>query len=100
MARMFRVRCAAMIALLIVAGGLVGAQGQQNRNTVSSIESLIRSHQYDQALQATRSGLHDAPGDFRLWTLQGIILSIKGSNPEALNAFDKALRLSPNYAPA
>lgn len=86
--------------LPIVAGGLLVAQGQQANLSVAQIESLIRSHQYDQALHETRSGLSAAPGDFHLWTLQAIIFSIQGNNPEALTAFDKALSLSPNYGPA
>ena len=97
---MHRARCAALTAALVVAGAAVLGQGQQAGSSVASIESLIRSHQYDQALQATKSGLHNTPSDFRLWTLQGIILSIEGSSTEALTAFDKSLRLSPNYGPA
>ncbi len=87
-------------AALIIASGLIVAQGQQAKTSIASIESLIRSKQYDQALQATRTELHQVPNDFRLWTLEGIIFSIQGSNTDALGAFEKALRLSPNYTPA
>ena len=76
------------------------AQGQQAKVSIASIESLIRSKEYDQALQLTKSGLHEMPNDFRLWTLEGIVLSIKGSNQDALIAFDRALSLSPNYVAA
>jgi len=79
---------------------LVVAQGQQAKTAISSIESLIRSQHYDQALRVTRSELREAPSDFRLWTLEGIIFSMKGSSPDALTAFAKALRISPNYMPA
>jgi tetratricopeptide (TPR) repeat protein len=48
----------------------------------------------------TRSALHQTPNDFRLWTLEGIVLSIKGSNHDAIDAFQKALSLSPNYPAA
>jgi len=44
--------------------------------------------------------LHDTPSDSRLWTLEGIVLSIKGSDHDALYAFDRALSLSPKYAAA
>lgn len=74
--------------------------GQQARMSIASIESLIRSHEYSQALETTRAALHGAPGDYRLWTLEGIVLSIKGNRDDALNAFDKALSLSPNYSAA
>jgi tetratricopeptide (TPR) repeat protein len=93
---MFRNGC---IILLISSAYLV-AQGQRINVPIDSIESLIRSREYDQALQMTTSALKDTPNDFRIWTLEGIVYSIKGNNHDALNAFDKALSLSPNYAAA
>src|ERR1700676_2587557 len=86
--------------VFIFASGLALGQAPQPGPSVASIESLIRSHDYNQALQMTRERLHEAPNDFRIWTLQGIVLSLKGSSPDALTAFDKALVLSPNYPPA
>jgi tetratricopeptide (TPR) repeat protein len=86
--------CGKLSLILMFATWMV-AQGQQGNSQVASIESLIRSQQYDQALQKTESALHDAPSDARLWTLEGIIFSIRGSDHEALNAFDRALKLSP-----
>lgn len=73
---------------------------QQTKTPVAAIESLIRSRQYDEALQATKSELRSAPSDFRLWTLQGIVLSMQGNNTDAVSAFEKALRFSPSYPPA
>ncbi len=84
---MFRTRC----VVLFILGASFVAQAQQTKVSIASIESLIRSQEYDQALQITRSALHETPNDFRLWTLEGIVLSIKGSNHDALNAFEKAL---------
>jgi tetratricopeptide (TPR) repeat protein len=86
-------------ALLLLGGSLV-ATGQQIKAPIESIESSIRSQQYDQALQMTKSALRQTPKDFRLWTLEGIVLSIKGSNQDAMNAFEKALSLSPNFPAA
>ena len=86
--------------VLFILGAALLAQGQTTKVSIASIESLIRSHEYDQALQLAKSALHETPNDFRLWTLEGIVLSIKGSNQEALIAFDKALSLSPSYAAA
>ena len=86
--------------VLFILGAAFVAQGQATKVSIASIESLIRSQEYDQALQLTRSALHETPNDFRLWTLEGIVLSIKGSNQDALNAFDRALSLSPAYAAA
>jgi tetratricopeptide (TPR) repeat protein len=93
---MFRTRC----MVLFILGASFVAQGPQTKVSIASIESLIRSQEYDQALQTTRSALQETPNDFRLWTLEGIVLSIKGENQDALNAFEKALSLSPNYGAA
>jgi tetratricopeptide (TPR) repeat protein len=87
-------------AMSFLLGASFVAGGQQAKSPVASIESLIRSQHYDQALQLTRSGLRATPKDFRLWTLEGIVYSIKGSNHEALTAFDKALSFSPGYPAA
>lgn len=93
---MFRTRWIIPFAL----GAAFAAQGQESKVSVASIESLIRSQQYDQALQLTKSALHETPNSFQLWTLEGIVLSIKGSNDDALGAFQKALSLSPDYVAA
>jgi tetratricopeptide (TPR) repeat protein len=93
---MIRTGCVTLLLL----GVSVVAVGQQSKASIESIESLIRSQEYDQALQMTKSALYQTPNDFRLWTLEGIVLSIKGSNHEAIDAFQKALSLSPNYPAA
>jgi tetratricopeptide (TPR) repeat protein len=76
------------------------AQGQESKPSIASIESLIRAQQYSQALDATKSALHENPRDFRLWTVEGIVLSIQGEKQAALIAFDKALSFSPKYPAA
>jgi tetratricopeptide (TPR) repeat protein len=86
--------------ILLVLGASLVAHGQQTKTSISSIESLIRSHEYDQALQLAHSSLRETPKDFRLWTLEGIVLSIQGKSHDALTAFDKALSLSPGYPAA
>jgi tetratricopeptide (TPR) repeat protein len=86
--------------LIAALSGLITVHAQQTGSSLAPIESQIRSHHYDQALQLTKSGLNESPKDFKLWTLEGIILSLQDNPPDALTAFDKALALSPNYAPA
>jgi tetratricopeptide (TPR) repeat protein len=92
----FRSSC----ALLIAAGWPFLVHAQQSASSVASIESLIRSQDYDHALSLTQSSLNQSPRDFRLWTLEGIIYSIQQNSPKALAAFDKALALDPAYSPA
>jgi len=78
----------------------LAASAQQAGAPVASIESLVRSEHYDQALQMTKSQLLAKPNDVRLWTLQGIIYSLEGQKTEAIGSFDKALHISPTYMPA
>jgi len=87
-------------ALLAVAAGLFIAHAQQSASPVTPIESLIRVHRYDQALDLVQLGLKTSPKDYRLWTLEGIIFSLEQNPADALSAFDKALILSPSYLPA
>jgi tetratricopeptide (TPR) repeat protein len=93
---MFRNKCTIPFILYAI----FAANAQQATVSVSSIEELIRSQQYDAALAATKAALHATPNDFRLWTLEGIVFAIKGANPDALKALQRALALSPNYRPA
>jgi tetratricopeptide (TPR) repeat protein len=93
---MSRVRC---IVLFTVCASFI-ALGQESKTSIAQVESLIRAQQYSQALEATRLDLHQNPGDFRLWTLQGIVLSIQGDKQAASTAFEKALSLSPKYPAA
>ena len=74
--------------------------GKAPKTPIAVIESLIRAQRYDEALGAIKSDLQESPEDYRLWTVEGIALSLKGSRAEALTAFEKALHLSPTYTPA
>jgi len=76
------------------------APAQQTAPSVSSIEALIRSQHYDSALAATKHALLERPNDFRLWTLEGIVFTLKADNEDALTALQRALHLSPAYGPA
>jgi tetratricopeptide (TPR) repeat protein len=93
-------KAVAVLSIWFSSGTLSTAIGQQPTPSVTAIESLIRSRQYDQALAMTRSALEQSPVDFRLWTLEGIIFSMQDKAQSAQGAFEKALRISPQYAPA
>ncbi len=90
---------ASLIAGFVLACILsVGAQDA--KVSISAIESLIRSQQYDRALSELKLALRGNPDDFKLWTLQGICLALQGNDSQAIVAFDHAIRISPNYTPA
>src|SRR5438477_948328 len=65
-----------------------------------AIETALRAHDFEQALQLAHSRLRELPNDAKLWTLEGIALSKLGRDKEALNAYDRALRISPKYVAA
>lgn len=84
-------RCRWLVAL--VAATALSAQTDQS--SIAHIESLLRSHQVDAALVSAKAALRNHPDDFRVWTLEGLALSLSGRNSEALSAFQKALNLAP-----
>lgn len=86
------------MALLAILSAV--AQQPSTPPSISAIESLIRSSNYEQALQAAQARLRSLPSDYRCWTLEGIIFSMQGKTEEALAAYTKALRISPGYEPA
>src|SRR5215831_3613108 len=86
-----RVACIALIAIAMNLFALVDSPlvaGQTPAPSVSEIESLVRSRQYDQALQMATEALKKQPANYRLWTLKGIILSIQGKTLDAQKAFE------------
>jgi len=85
--------------LILLACALLSAAGRSQTST-EAIQSLIHAHRYDEALVATRAAVQHKPDDYRLWTLQGILLSMKGNSSEALHAFDRALKIAPRYPAA
>jgi tetratricopeptide (TPR) repeat protein len=88
------------ILALLLSPPVSFAFAQDNAAAIASIQSDLRSRQYDQALSIAKASLKERPGDFRIWTLQGIALSMKGDNPGALASFRRALTLSPQYPAA
>lgn len=100
----FRLLQSALLALLFSIPSLATTQPStlpsENVQVLSQVQSLIRSRQYDQALVLTRNSLQKTPGDYRLWTILGVAYSLQGDPAQALASFDKALQLSPSFAPA
>ncbi len=92
----FRNLCFAVLLFV----GYSFAHGQTPANQADPISAALRAGQFDKAVELSRAALQQSPNNAQLWTLQGIAFSSKGSNKEALVAFQKALKLSPNSVPA
>jgi tetratricopeptide (TPR) repeat protein len=67
---------------------------------VQPIVSALRNKQFAQALDLAQQGLKTAPRNAQILTLQGLALRGLGRDQDALTAFQKALRVSPDYLAA
>jgi tetratricopeptide (TPR) repeat protein len=92
--------CAFLVLAPMLLPFLQAAYAQEAAAPIASVEGLIRAQQYDKAVELAERQLRVQPSDFRMWTLQGIALSLEGRTADAIRAFDKAMQLSPDYAPA
>jgi tetratricopeptide (TPR) repeat protein len=85
-------------ALLLAAIGLLNAQSAPTDTHEIVVE--LRSGDYSGARQLLDRALKQSPGNPALWTLNGFALTHLGDQREALESYNHALRLSPDYLPA
>jgi cytochrome c-type biogenesis protein CcmH/NrfG len=76
------------------------AQNATSSVSTAAVESALRQHDYQQALQLAQSAAQQSPENPKLWALQGIALSGLGRKQDALIAYNRALAISPDYLPA
>jgi len=62
----------------------------------TAIASALQSKDFDHALELLRPALRQTPESDILWTMQGVALSGKGQNKEALASFRRALKIAPD----
>ena len=67
---------------------------------ISEIATALRARQFDRALGLLQPALQQNPKNAQLWTLEGISFSGKSDQKNALAAFQRALKVSPDYLPA
>src|SRR5208282_2469675 len=82
---------------LVLSAALMG-QTQQER--MVAVTSALAAKDFDQALTRLQPIIKKYPLDPRLWTMQALALAGKGRSKEALLAYQKALKLSPDFLPA
>ena len=93
------VTCRRAIGRLVLALCLA-AHAQVRDETLKTIQAMVRARQYNEALQMSKTALARSPRDYRVWALRGITFSLQGNGKPAMEAFDKALSISPGYMPA
>src|SRR3954463_8568184 len=89
----------ALVALMSAAV-VMQAVPQASGDSIGQIASALRDRKFDAALQLLQPALIKSPQSAQLWTLQGIAFSGTEREKEALDSFQKALKLSPDYLPA
>jgi Flp pilus assembly protein TadD len=85
----------ALSALISLGLAVVGAAEQGD-----AIRAALRARDFEAAFERSRSALQRTPDDPQLWTLQGMALTGLGKRAEALQSFQRALKIDPNYLAA
>ena len=88
------------IPLLCTLFGVVILAQTNLENPASAIVTALHAGNYAAALDLLKPALRKAPGDAQLWTFEALAYSGEGKKSEALTAFEKALRIAPQYLPA
>jgi cytochrome c-type biogenesis protein CcmH/NrfG len=94
----------ALFAALVFAAARQSALAQEPSNTsrssISSIVEPLRNQNFDEAIRQSDTFLKRDPHDYRVWTLRGMAFAGENSLSSALEAYQHALQLSPDYLPA
>lgn len=67
---------------------------------IEPITAALRAKDFEKAVQLSRASLKEFPNNAQLWALQGIAFAGRGDNKSALGAFQRALKISPDYIAA
>lgn len=70
------------------------------QSPLAQITDALRNHDFEKALELIYVALQKAPRDYRLWTLRGLAYADANKLALAQSAYDRALKLSPEYLPA
>ncbi len=73
---------------------------QAPTNPVAQTSAALRNQDFDEALRLTAAALKATPKDPRLLTLRGVAYTGKNQPALALAAYQRALKLAPDYLPA
>jgi tetratricopeptide (TPR) repeat protein len=97
----------AIVLYLIVLGRHASGQGSsgqaasgQASNEVGAISAHMTAQDFDGALQLSTAALKINPQDIRLLTLRGMAYAGKDNSALALESFNQALKISPDFLPA
>jgi cytochrome c-type biogenesis protein CcmH/NrfG len=81
----------AIVWVLLFANGAAA----QTSGAVEASTAALRARNFAQAAERSRAELLKAPNDVRLWTLSGLALAGAGKRAEAIQSFQRALKIDP-----
>jgi tetratricopeptide (TPR) repeat protein len=100
----FRVRGMSFLNKVALFGVLLTsspfASSQVPKASIESITSALGAKDFGEAAQLSRTALRANPHNAQLWAFLGIAFAGEGDNKSALGAFQKALKISPDYVAA
>lgn len=79
---------------------LLSALLAQTTNQIQAIGSALQAKQFDKALDLLDPALKSSPENAELWAMQGTAYAGLRQKKEALDSFQRSLKISPDYLPA
>ena len=89
-----------VLTIAILGPGAGRSDAQDVTNAAGAIAAALRSKNYEEAMNLSRSALQKTPNDPRILTMEGLASSGLGNDGDALRAYQAALKVAPNYVPA
>jgi tetratricopeptide (TPR) repeat protein len=87
-------------AIFIVTVYFIPVFGQTGGDQVGAVSGSLRAGEFDRALQLLHPMLKESPSNPQLWTLQALAYAGTKRNKDALESFQRALKVSPDYLAA
>lgn len=89
-----------LVLVWVLSVSLVAWAQTKTGGGVEAISAALRARNFADAAARSREALKQTPNDPQLWTLNGLALVGVGKRTEALQSFQHALKIDPNYLSA
>ena len=89
-----------LVLVWVLSVNLVAWAQTKTGGGVEAISAALRARNFAEAAARSRDALKQTPNDPQLWTLNGLALVGVGQRTEALQSFQHALKIDPNYLSA
>jgi tetratricopeptide (TPR) repeat protein len=87
-------------AIFIVTVYFIPVFGQTGGGQIGAVSASLRAGEFDHALQLLHPMLQESPSNPQLWSLQALAYEGTKRNKDALESFQRALKVSPDYLAA